>query len=1304
MKKRLNRMLSTLLICSMVMTMMPTTVFATNRKDAVMEEYAGGLCEHHPEHDDECGYSEGIAGTACSHEHTDDCYREVIDCTHRHDEDCYPDESIWDDEATPSDADRLEPEYCSHICDEESGCVTKKLKCQHEHDDECGYSSTTRGTSCEFVCEICGVEDNMEVATPSNAKAVTVASVQAMIDALPDAEKVRKDNAEEVKTQLEAIDDAKAELSDEEIDELDISRYMEVAAALEQLLYGVATPYNAVMLADYDGPAIQLGTGGISGPTEEKVDGQGSYYAPNSYIYFGVNSGNSSTPIKWRVLAADTANDGTTSGMFLLSEYLLASDVQFRYNESIDNAYQGSAAQFWCGLFLSNRLNFSTVEQDAMLGLVKTDSAEDDLYSISWGASSLTATDKLFFLSVQELADYVGNYLAAPGMAATNTSLSASEWWLRSPYAYVRTAVGTVFKDGNVRYSSAQNYWAARPAFNLDLNAVLFTSAAEGGKSDVLVDSNLTEVGTGSTEWKLTLRDTSRSFNASASNTLVRVGENLTVTYSGAGTGEKEYVSAMIADNSGNILYYGRIAQNSANGTASVAIPSDLTTGTYTLKVFSEQYNGDYKTDYASEFQDITLTVKGKVSEQFNLTPGTTYLFDLSAMDIPGTVNDDLPDKTMHYVPFTYVGTVDAYVLNSSSSGENGAADDASGTIDSSAQYGYTYDHSLFIADNVVTHAVSWEALNSKNIIFGTTFQNNGVGYTLRAPSVGSSAADSKGVTPQSNEWDKILDKDNGYIKNWSGICSWGQDSCMIVDRAVRGYYSGHFWTYYEATYPYPISGFRPVLEALNPDTLGSDGLKTVALDLNGGSIGDATGTGNIVVKNGESFTAPENSSLSSPIGKTDTDFCWMGSDGNSYVPGADVPADVTSLTAQWTALTYTVTLNTNGGTIASGKDVTSYTYGDGATLPTANDITRDGYTFDGWYADSSFSGTPVTAISSTDIGNKEFYAKWTRNTTPIIPGDTVNYIVEHYKAGNNGYMLEETEKLGDKIGANVTAEPKIYTGYTYNPDVAGSVTSGTLKKISSAADIVTLKLYYDLAVYTVTVENDGNGSASAAPVSATMGEKITLTSTPNSGYRFKEWQIVSGDVTISGDVFTMPAGNVVVKAVFERKSSNGGGRDSSSDRDTSSSAIRKDPIKGRISSDRGIITGAANSTANDGYSHWMQNEHGWWLRFADNSYPKGRKHGMSGSAYAWELINGNWWAFDENGYAKTGWLRDEAFGGWFYMDPERGMQTGWVLIDGAWYYFHPISDGRKGIMYAGQKTSDGYYVDENGAWDGKEK
>lgn len=1319
MKKRLNRMLSTLLICSMVMTMMPTTVFATNRKDAVMEEYAGGLCEHHPEHDEECGYSEGIAGTACSHEHTDDCYREVIKCTHRHDEDCYPDEIIWDDEATPSDADRWKPEDCPHMCEEDSECITKKLNCRHEHDDECGYSPATRGTPCEFECEICGVDDDMKTATPSNAKAVTVAGVQAMIDALPDVEEVRKGNAEKVKAQLDAIDDAKAELSDEEIDELDLSHYMEVAAALEQLLYGVATQSNAVMLADYDGPAIQLGTGGISGPTEEEEDGKGSYYVPNSYIYFGVNSGNSSTPIKWRVLDADMANDGTTSGMFLLSEYLLASDVQFNSNVSKGNAYQGSDAQTWCSSFAGNISNFSTAEQAVMFGVAKIDSAESSLYDYPWRESSLTANDKLFFLSVRELADYVGNYIVAPGLVATDTAQRRGVWWLRSPSARYNEDAGTVPAVGLVRPNLMDSVWAARPAFNLNLNAVLFSSAADGGKTDAEIDSNLTEVGTGSAEWKLTLRDTSRSFNASASNTLVRVGENLTVTYSGAGTGEKEYVSAMLADNSGNILYYGRIAQNSANGTASVEIPSDLTAGTYTLKVFSEQYNGDYKTDYASEFQDITLTVNGKVSEQFNLTPGTTYWFDLSSAGIPGSTNNALPDTSRHYVPFTYVGSLNAYVLKPASENVLTSSEEASQATDKDAKYGYTYKHSLFIADYNVTHGISWKILNDNKLIFGTDFQNNRVAYTLRAPSAGHTYAygDNGGSTPDNNEWDTILKKANqstqtnvsDYIKNWEGIWSYGQDtantSAFRQYRTIRGRIISAFSCNMEhKAESLPKYGFRPILEILDADTLGYDGLKTIVLDLNDGKIGDTTGTVNIVVKNSESFTAPESSGLSSPIGKTDTDFCWQGSDGNSYIPGAEVPAGVTSLTAQWTPMTYTVMLETNGGTIADGKDVISYTYGAGATLPTENDITREGYTFEGWYADSSFSGTPVTEISSDDMGNKEFYAKWMRNTTPIIPGDTVNYVVEHYKASDNGYTLEETEKLGDKIGSNVTAEPKIYTGYTYNPDAVGSVSMGTLKKISSAADIVTLKLYYDLTVYTVTVENDGNGSASAAPVSATMGEKITLTVTPNSGYRFKEWQIVSGDVTISGDVFTMPAGNVVVKAVFERKSSDGGGRDSSSDRDTSSSAIRKDPIRGWTSSDRGIITGAANSTANDGYSHWMQNEHGWWLRFADNSYPKGRKHGMSGSAYAWELINGNWWAFDENGYAKTGWLRDEAFGGWFYMDPERGMQTGWVLIDGVWYYFHPVSDGRRGIMYAGQKTPDGYYVDEKGAWDGKEK
>lgn len=166
------------------------------------------------------------------------------------------------------------------------------------------------------------------------------------------------------------------------------------------------------------------------------------------------------------------------------------------------------------------------------------------------------------------------------------------------------------------------------------------------------------------------------------------------------------------------------------------------------------------------------------------------------------------------------------------------------------------------------------------------------------------------------------------------------------------------------------------------------------------------------------------------------------------------------------------------------------------------------------------------------------------------------------------------------------------------------------------------------------------------------------------------------------------------------------GSQSSSSGRDKSfgSGATRQDPVRGRTNSTIGILTGTANSTANDGKSHWMQDEHGWWLRFADSSYPKAEKRGTNGIAYAWEQVNGNWWAFDESGYIKTGWMRDEDYGGWFYLDPEHGMQAGWVLIDGKWHYFHPTSDGRKGILYVGRLTPDGYYVDENGVWDGKDR
>ena len=319
--------------------------------------------------------------------------------------------------------------------------------------------------------------------------------------------------------------------------------------------------------------------------------------------------------------------------------------------------------------------------------------------------------------------------------------------------------------------------------------------------------------------------------------------------------------------------------------------------------MFSEDGTGDPSMEDLKDLYIVGLyalvraqeaqTPEDTVKEQFNLTSGDTYYFDLSDENIPGTANDSLPDKTMHYVPFTYTGTVNAYKLTSEMA-----------TTEEYAEQN-KYAHSLFVADYAVTKDVSRDALNTAKLIFGKNYASGGVDYTLRAPSVGSGSTgsgESQRVTPQNNEWDKMLDKDDKYIKNWGKMFSFGQDtqdtwSTSAPRYAVRGYDSARYGYHYSSWYNYVGLGFRPVLEVLNPDALGSNGLKAVTLDLGGGKLGDETSI-RIIVKNGESFTAPASDGLARPNGNTEKYFKWLGSDGNLYAPGKSVPANVTKLTA----------------------------------------------------------------------------------------------------------------------------------------------------------------------------------------------------------------------------------------------------------------------------------------------------------------------------------------------------------------------------------------------------------------------
>ena len=823
--------------------------------------------------------------------------------------------------------------------------------------------------------------------------------------------------------------------------------------------------------------AIQLGADAIS------VLSKNVNTATAPTVYFGQNHENN--PAAWRVIGYD--GNGVTSSQGDITLLAAGAMGVIPFADTIlNNEYAPSNLKTAIDA-LAEKL---TTEENVAVKKRALTSGSYDGENTDCVAGGQVDNAVFWPLSAKE-AIAVNNDLRALEPAHPNWVTSG--WWLRSPGSN-KYHVAVVRSDGSVQYSGYSmlifnNHRTVRPAFNLNLNSVLFASAAVGGKPD----GGLTPIPEYSgNEWKLTLLDSRRNFAVTEKTVSAAPDDTVTLNYSGATTGANEYISVIIADNNG-AQYYGRVAQPTAeSGTVEIKIPSDIAPGDYTMKVFNEQYNGDCKTDLASAFADVTLTVESQPDEQFTLASGGRYYFDLSTMNIPGTVNSNLPDSTLHYVPFTYVGTVNAYRLTSE--------------METTEEYAQKnkYPHSLFIADYNVTHTVSWDDLNTAGLIFGKDYAVGGVDYTLRTPSAGSGCTgldDFQRGTPLSNEWDKILNKNDGYIKTWNNVYSRGQDTTNFWSeyRAVRGYFSTRYWNDKYATYSSPSVGFRPVLEVLNPDTLGSDGLKVVTLDLGGGTLGNSSDAIQIIVKNGSTFTAPASDGLNRPDGNTDSYFMWLDGKGNSYEPGGSVPADVTELTVQWTAPTYAVTLNTNGGTIADGKDVTGYTYGLGATLPT--DVTRTGYTFKGWYDNENLTGSPVTAIGGAETGNKEYWAKWEINQYTIT-----------FDTNGGSEIAPITQDYGTEI--TVPADPT-RKGYTFK---------GWDKEIPETmpAENITVKAQWGINQYTITF--DTNGGSEIAPITQDYGTKITAPDNPTrKGYTFKGW-----DKKIPE---TMPAENITITA-----------------------------------------------------------------------------------------------------------------------------------------------------------------------------
>ena len=509
-----------------------------------------------------------------------------------------------------------------------------------------------------------------------------------------------------------------------------------------------------------------------------------------------------------------------------------------------------------------------------------------------------------------------------------NSCKYAAKWWTRSSNEVYGYGSWTIHPDGRSGSALNVDYDAAvRPAMELDLSSVLFISAAEHGKVADLTTPIAEYAGD---EWKLTLHDSDRD-DFTAKTVLVN-GSVLEVEYKNAKVGDNEYISAVIKDADGSISRYTRVVQldgttNGTRGRAAIDLTGIDMTGK-TLCVFNEQFNGDHKTDYAGALREVKLT--DEIDEQFTLTPGGRYYFDLSAMNIPGTVNGNLPDSTLHYVPFTYVGTVNAYSLKNEA--------------DTAKQ---PYEHSLFIADYNVKCSLQRETLAEMNLIYGQTYTASNVNYTLRAPSVGDhhrNEGEGSGLAPIDNEWDTIYQKSADYIKNWYKMRSFGQD---IGTGNVEGMYlsrGGHFaaqatfWAM--PTLPVRDIGYRPVLEL--PTDLAADSLKAVELVTKGRMPGETSKYINIIVKKGESFKAPSAEGLPISDGiSADTPMWWRDESGNFYKPGDTVPADVSKLSAIYGGLG--LFLDRGDGAVEVTPDNYTDIFGDG----TASFVLPKGRSYD---------------------------------------------------------------------------------------------------------------------------------------------------------------------------------------------------------------------------------------------------------------------------------------------------------------------------------------------------------------------
>lgn len=1113
MKRKWRRTLSVLLSIAMLFSMTGmNTVFATEGGQTVG---ASGLCEHHPAHTTDCGYTDGAPGTPCDHEHMDDCYKEVTECIHEHRSDCYPaSDSVSDNDATPSDAEQREPTECTHMCSEESGCITEELDCQHEHGENCGYAPAVPGTPCAFVCGECAKDSGEQNPPPANnaltqiitgfagstpldtitvTEKTTVAAI-----GLPDTLTVTIDGQDGEKTIPVTWETADG--SDYENTEYETYDFVPVwDAEAYELANG---------LTDWDVPFITV-----------KIAGAGNKNAKNGAV-------TGSLRLDGREVVTDLTKDGSDT----------IGNVGWAWNAGTATlTLTGSGSSDGAGSIEFNATGDVTVEVNGTVSattlthnsgdagtLTLTGSGDLTLTGGEWSTPTLGAGAGL------TISDLIVNVTSAnifPAVEIVNGDFTMASGTLNITTTETNAAGVRVGSAGNIEVSDTANITVQAAGTGLSADGDINIS---GGTVETATtgSSNMRAI---SAVGALNISGGSVTAKSSGNKAIVAddgvtvgnatlvVGEtgddkgvwgDLTVNHANAKVTVNGYVSkTSYSGDDGNLTVSAGTVQVTGYVQGNVAVSGGAVTVSGDIYGMTSHTGGTLNGNDTPAQVTFTMAQTGGVSGATDST-GIVLTFSQAVTDLTksairftgGTstvaVTGDLTGSgTVWTVPIIVweEGTVEVSIdqfgdFNVTNNPQTvtvykggGSAPTVTNVIvsplEANVQKGTTQQFTAFVKGaNNPTQTVTW---------------------TVNGGKAGTSISDTGLLTVAADETAATL-----TVKAISTVDTRIDGSALVTvtDSPVTTYVltvmDGSGGGSYEA-------GATIIIMA--DPLLPGEVFDKWVLTSGGGTLADANSATTI-------YTMPGNAATVTATYKnapTTVTTVTVTPGNPSVQKGAtqQFMASVIGTNNPAQTVTWTVTGGKAGTSISNTGLLTVAADETAATLTVGATST----------ADTSKSGTATVTVTSAPVST---YALTVTN-------------------GSGSGSYEEGATV--TITANAPAAGQQFKEWTISPSVV--FTNGTSRNSATANftmpdEAVTATATYEAlptATYSITVQDDGNGTASANVNSARQGATITLTATASSGYRFKEWQVVSGGVNIANNSFTMPAANVTVKAIFER-------------------------------------------------------------------------------------------------------------------------------------------------------------------------